>query len=105
MIHNTSVDLFRYTHVEAAVTSFHMEGRNFATFGGNDRHAAVGVAEDEKSLRLNLGQHAINGNNDVTDGFRTCCTSSIQKVVGFTDTEILKENLVQFIVIILPGVH
>ena len=34
---NTAVDFFRHAHVEAAVTGFHMESRNFTALGRNHR--------------------------------------------------------------------
>ncbi|MNQ99939.1 hypothetical protein D3C85_1156960 [compost metagenome] len=81
MIDNTTIDFFGNTHVETAITSFHMEGRDLAALGRNDCHAAICVSQDQQSLWLNLGQDAVHTNNHVTDSFGASGTRSVQKMI------------------------
>ncbi|MCY1244887.1 hypothetical protein D9M72_579870 [compost metagenome] len=103
MINNTTIDLFRHTHVKATVAGLHMECRNLATFGWNDGHTAIGITQHQKCFWLYLCQHAIDSNDDIADGFCTRCTRSIEKMVRFTNPQILEEDFIEFIIVVLAG--
>ncbi|GLE62081.1 hypothetical protein VNPA120719_56830 [Pseudomonas aeruginosa] len=48
-------------------------------------------------------EHSIDSNNYITNGFRSGCTSSVQEMIWLSNAQVLKEYLVELIVIILPG--
>ncbi|MCY1437591.1 hypothetical protein D9M71_537580 [compost metagenome] len=105
MVDNSPVDLFRHTHVKAAIARFHVESRNLAALGRNDGHAAVSVPQHQQCLGLDLSQHAIDGNDHIANGFRAGGTSCVEEVVGFANTQILEEDLIELIIVVLAGVH
>ncbi|MNG06734.1 hypothetical protein D3C84_899950 [compost metagenome] len=105
MIQNFAVQLFRNTLVEAAVTSLHVEYRDFSALGRNHSQAGVGIAIQHQSVRF-FGFHDFVGFFDhARDGLRCVGAHCSEEVIRLTDIQVIEENLVQFIVKVLPGVN
>jgi hypothetical protein len=107
VVHDAPVGLFGHPHVETAVTGFHVKDRNFPALGGDYRQAAVGIPQHQHGLGLHLGQHLVHPNDEIADGVRRAggigCT--VEEVVGFAHPQVVKENLVQLVIVVLAGVH
>ncbi|MNQ97728.1 hypothetical protein D3C85_1133880 [compost metagenome] len=72
VIDNAAVNFFRHPHIKAAVTCFHMEGRNFTALGRDHRHATIGITEHQHGIGVHLSQYLIYANDHITDSFSTC---------------------------------
>lgn len=91
VVHDTAVDLLRHPHVEAAIASLHMKGRDLAALRRDHGQAAVGVPQDQHRVRLHLRQHLVHGNDDLADGLRSRGARSVQKVIGLAYAQIVKK--------------
>ncbi len=105
MVHEPPVDLFGHPLVEAAVSGFHVKHRNLAAFGGDNREAAVGVAEHQQRVGLLFRQDSVGADDDVAYRLRRGRARAIEKVVRLADAEFLEEYLVQLVIVVLPGMH
>jgi hypothetical protein len=99
------VDLFRNALIEAAIARFHVKHGNPAPLRRNDRQAAVGVTQDEHCLRFDTGEHTIDGHDDIADGLRRRRSRAVQEVIRLAQPEIVEKYLVQFVIVVLPGMN
>lgn len=60
MIDDTSIYLFRNTHIEAAIACFHMEGRNLTPFCRQYRHTAIGIPQYKQCIGIYFAQNTID---------------------------------------------
>ena len=110
MIDDPPIDLLRHALVEAAVPSLHVEDRNLPTLRRDHRQAAVGVAEDEERLGLLRREHVVDSADDPPDRLRGASRLAgegggrIEEVIRPLHPQILEEDLIQFVVVVLPGV-
>ncbi|MNR28400.1 hypothetical protein D3C85_1457240 [compost metagenome] len=105
MVDDAAVDLFGHALVEAAIASFHVEGRDLAALGRQDRHAAVGIAQHQERIGLDLGQGLVGGDNHLADGFGAGGAGGAQEMVRFADAQVLEEDFVEFVVVVLSGMN
>src|SRR5437899_897620 len=103
VIDDAPVDLLRYALIEAAVARLHVEYRNLAALGWNNRQAAIGIAEHEQSIKPILGQHAIHLDEDLADCFGGTAAGCLEKEIGRAQIEIAEENVIELRVVILAS--
>ena len=105
VIHDATVGLLRQALVKAPVARFHVEDGNVQPLGGNGGQAAVGVAQNQQSVRLQLHHQLVALGDDVADGLAQILAHRVQVVVWRPQAQILKEDAVQGVVVVLAGVH
>ncbi|MNL15546.1 hypothetical protein D3C87_1365370 [compost metagenome] len=107
MVHDAAVGFFGHALIEATVARFHVKDRNLAALGRNHREAAVGVAQHQHGFGLHLAQHLVHRDDEVADGVRRAggVGRAVQKVVGLAHAQVVEEDLVEFVVVVLAGMH
>ena len=103
-IHNAAVGFLRQAFVEAAVPGLHMEDRNVKPLGGNDGQAGICVTQHQHGVRPDLLHESVAFGDNRADRLAEVCTGGIQVIVRRTKPQILKEHLIQLVVVILPRV-
>ena len=103
-IHNAAVRLLRQALVKAAVPSLHVEDGNVQPLGGDDGQAGVGIAQHQHGVRLDLLHEIVALGNDRADRLTQIRPGGVQVIVRRTKPQILKEHLIQLVVVILPRV-
>ena len=103
-IHNAAVRLLRQALVKAAVPGLHVENGNVQPLGGDDRKAGIRVAQHQHGIRPDLLHEGVALGNDRADRLAEVCPGGIQVIVRRAKAQILKEHLIQLVVIVLPGV-
>src|ERR1019366_1099495 len=105
MVDYPSVDLLWNPFVEATVPSFHMEDRDFHSFGCQRRQTTVRVSENQHCVRLHLGEQIAGFRNHLPDCLCGILSGRIKKVIGLPYLQVLKEYLVKLVVIVLTSVN
>ena len=103
-IHNAAVRFLRQALVKAAVPGLHVENRNVQPLGGDDGQAGVGISQHQHGVRPDLLHEGVAFGDDRADGLAEVCPGGVQIIVRGPETQVLKEHLVQLVVVILPRV-
>ena len=103
-IHNAAVRLLRQALVKAAVPGLHVEDRNVQPLGGDDGQAGIGIAQHQHGVRLDLLHEGVALGNDRADRLAEVRPGGVQVVVRRAEAQVLKEHLVQLVIVILAGV-
>ena len=103
-IHNAAVRFLRQALVKAAVPGLHVENRNVQPLGGDDGQAGVGISQHQHGVRPDLLHEGVAFGDDRADGLAEVCPGGVQIIVRGPETQVLKEHLVQLVVVVLPGV-
>ena len=69
MIHNLSIDHFTDVPIPAAVSSLHMENRDFQPFCGDRRQSRIRITQQQYGIRLFLLQYFIGFGDNIPHGF------------------------------------
>lgn len=104
-IDDLSVHFFRHVRVEAAITGFHVIDGDLAALGHDGGDRAVGVTEDEHGIRALCVEHRLDRDQDMAEHPAERGRIDIEEHIGLAQAEILKKDLVQFVVVILSGMH
>ncbi len=104
VVHNAAVRLLRQALVKAAVPGLHVEDRNVQPLGGDDGQAGIGIAQNQQGIGLLFHHQGVGLGNNVADGFTQVLADGIQIEIRRTQAQILKEHLIQVIIIVLAGV-
>jgi len=91
--------------VERPVAGFHVINRHLHPLGDDGRDSAVGITENEQSIGLLRGDDSLGPHEDRPQHGSQRARVGLEEVVGATEAEILEEDLVQLVVVVLPGVH
>ncbi|OQB29494.1 MAG: hypothetical protein BWY08_01894 [Bacteroidetes bacterium ADurb.Bin174] len=105
MIHDFAVAFFGNALVETTIARFHVEDGNMSFLGCNSAKAGVGITQHQESIRLLFFQHRIDVDQYLSRRFGGIFPSRIQEVIRLAQSQILEEDLVQLIIIVLPGMH
>ena len=103
-IHNAAVRFLRQALVKAAVPGLHVENRNVQPLGGDDGQAGIRIPQHQHGVRPDLLHEGVALGNDRTDRLAEVCPGGVQIIVRGPETQVLKEHLVQLVVVILPRV-
>ena len=104
VVHNAAVGFLRQALVKAAVAGFHVEDGNVQPLGRNGGKAAVGIAQNQQGIGLLFHHQGVGLGNNVADGFTQVLADGIQIEIWRTQAQVLKEYLIQVIIIVLAGV-
>jgi hypothetical protein len=105
MIDDASIDLLGHALIEAAIPSLHMEDGDFSSLRRDDGKATVGVAEDQQCIGPNGLEHSIHRNDNVANRLSSARAGTVQECIWLPDIEVAKKNLVELVIVILPGVN
>ena len=72
--------------------------------GRNGGKAAVGIAQNQQGIGLLFHHQGEGLGNNVADGFTQVLADGIQIEIRCTQAQVLKEYLIQVIIIVLAGV-
>ncbi len=104
VVDNAAVDLFGHTVVVAAVACFHVKDGNGEPLGDDGEKRAVGVAEDEKAVGLDLAQDSFAPCEYLADLFAEGVGARFEETVWLAHAEFVEEQAVQVPVVVLAGV-
>ena len=105
VIDDLAVELFRNALVEASIARFEMENRYLATLGCNDGEAGIGIAIQEDRVRALLLEQIVHLADHVADRLCSGVSRGFQKEIRLRHTKVIEEHLVQFVIVILAGMH
>ncbi|MNE15699.1 hypothetical protein D3C80_1086180 [compost metagenome] len=105
VIEHLAIQFFRDALIKAAVAGFHVEHRNLAALGGNDGQAGVGIAVEQKRIRLFGLKYFIRLGNHFGDGLGCGIACSTQEVIRLANFKVIEKNLIQFEVVVLTRVN
>ena len=75
------------------------------TLRTDNRQAGVRISQDQHGIRLHLRHQFIRFGNDIPNRFSQIRTYGVQIIVRSTKSQIIKEYLVQCIIVILSSVN
>ena len=105
MIHNAPIGLLRKVLVKAAVPRLHMKNRNLQPLRRDRSKGGVGVSQHQKGIGPYLCHQLIAFGYDIAYGFPQILSHCFQIMIRLSQSQILKKNLVQGIVIVLSRMH
>ena len=103
-VYDTAIGLFRETFVFAAVAGLHVEDRNVKSLRSDNAEAAVGVAKDQDTVGLGLGEEFVGAVYDVAAGSAKVITDSIHIDLGLCELQVLEEDAVEVVIVVLACV-
>ena len=103
-INNTAVGLLGQALVLAAVAGLHVENGDMESLCSDDAEAAVGVAKDQDTVGLGLGEKLVRAVDDVAAGSAKVVTDSIHIDLGLCELQILEEDTVEVVIVVLACV-
>ena len=103
-VYDTAVGLLGQAFVPAAVAGFHVEDGDVEAFGSNDAEAAVGVAQDEDGIGLDLYHELVALVYDVAHGGAKVVTYGIEIYLWICKFKITEEYAVEVVVVVLTCV-
>ena len=104
VIDDLAVNLLWDSLVEAAIACLHVKHRDLAPLRRIGGETRIRVAQNEQCVGLDVAENGIDLGDDVAHGL--CCTRAhrTKKIVRLANLQIIEEDLVQFVIVILPGV-
>lgn len=104
-VDDAAVGLLGQALVLAAVARLHMEDGDVQALGRDGGQAAVGVAQDEERVGLDLDHQLVRGRDDVAHGLAQVGAHGVQVDVGVVQRQVSEEDAVERVVVVLPGVR
>ena len=104
-IHDAAVGLFGKALVLAAVAGLHVEDGDMETLGADDAEAAVGVAQHQYGVGLNLNHQLVALGYDVAHRLAEILAHGFHVDVGVGKLQVFEEHTVKVIVVVLTGVR
>ena len=104
-VDDAAVGLLGQALVLAAVARLHVEDGDVQTLGRDGGQAAVGVAQDQQRVGLDLDHEPVARGDDVAHGLAQVGAHGVQVDVGVVQRQVAEEDAVQGVVVVLPGVR
>ena len=104
-VDDAAVGLLGQALVLAAVARLHVEDGDVQALGRDGGQAAVGVAQDQKRVGLDLDHQLVRGRDDVAHGLAQVGAHGVQVDVGVGELQVAEEDAVERVIIVLPGVR
>lgn len=103
-VDDAAVGLLGQALVLAAVARLHVEDGDMQALGRDGGQAAVGVAQDQQRVGLDLGHQFVARGDDVAHGLAQVGAHGVQVDVRVGKLQIAEEDAVERVVVVLPGV-
>ena len=104
-VDDAAVGLLGQALVLAAVAGLHVEDGDVQALGRDGRQAAVGVAQDQQRVGLDLDHEPVARGDDVAHGLAEVRAHGVQVDVGVGELQVAEEDTVERVVVVLPGVR
>lgn len=104
-VDDAAVGLLGQALVLAAVARLHVEDGDVQALGRDGGKAAVGVAQDQQRVGLDLHHEPVGGGDDVAHGLAQVRAHGVQVDVGVGELQVAEEDAVERVVVVLPGVR
>lgn len=104
-VDDAAVGLLGQALVLAAVARLHVEDGDMQALGRDRGQAAVGVAQDQQRVGLDLDHELVGGRDDVADGLAQVGAHGVQVDVRVVQRQVAEEDAVERVVVVLPGVR
>lgn len=104
-VDDAAVGLLRQALVLAAVARLHVEDGDVQALGRDGGQAAVGVAQDQQCVGLDLHHQLVARGDDVSDRLAQVGAHGVQVDVGVVQRQVAEEDAVERVVVVLPGVR
>ena len=104
-VDDAAVCLLGQALVLAAVAGLHVEDGDVQALCRDGGQAAVGVAQDEQRVGLDLDHQLVARGDDVAHGLAQVGAHGVQVDVGVGELQVAEEDAVQGVVVVLPGVR
>ena len=105
VINDAPIGLLGNVHVETAIPSFHVIQRNLQSARHDSCQRAICIAQDHDSVRLFGSQNLFTLDQRSTQYVSKRGNINAQKMIWLLDIQIIKEHLVQFVVVVLTRVN
>lgn len=103
-IDDAAVGLLGQALVLAAVAGLHVENGDMESLGSDNAEAAIGVAKDQDTVGLGLGEELVGTIDDVAASSAKVITDGIHIDLGLGELQILEEYAVEVVVVVLACV-
>ena len=104
-VDDASVGLLGQALVLAAVARLHVEDGDVQALGRDGGQAAVGVAQDQQRVGLDLDHEPVARGDDVAHGLAQVGAHGVQVDIRVVERQVAEEDAVQGVVVVLPGVR
>lgn len=104
-VDDAAVGLLGQALVLAAVAGLHVEDGDVEPLGRDGGQAAVGVAQDQQRVGLDLDHELVGGRDDVAHGLAEVGAHGVQVDVRVAQRQVAEEDAVERVVVVLPGVR
>ena len=104
-VDDAAVGLLGQALVLAAVARLHVEDGDVQALGRDGGQAAVGVAQDEQRVGLDLDHQLVARGDDVAHGLAQVGAHGVEVDVGVGELQVAEEDAVERVVVVLPGVR
>lgn len=104
-VDDAAVGLLGQALVLAAVAGLHVEDGDVQALGRDGGQAAVGVAQDQKGVGLDLDHELVARGDDVAHCLAQVGAHGVQVDVGVGELQVAEEDAVERVVVVLPGVR
>lgn len=104
-VDDTAVGLLGQALVLAAVARLHVEDGDVEPLGRDGGKAAVGVAQDQQRVGLDLDHELVGGRDDVAHGLAQVGSHGVEVDVRVVKRQVAEEDAVERVVVVLPGVR
>ena len=104
-VDDAAVGLLGQALVLAAVARLHVEDGDVQALGRDGGQAAVGVAQDQQRVGLDLDHQLVRGRDDVAHGLAQVGAHGVQVDVRVVQRQVAEEDAVERVVVVLPGVR
>ena len=103
-VDDAAVGLLGQALVLAAVARLHVEDGDVQALGRDGGQAAVGVAQDQQRVGLDLNHQLVARGDDVAHGLAQVGAHGVQVDVGVVQRQVAEEDAVERVVVVLTGV-
>ena len=104
-VDDAAVGLLGQALVLAAVAGLHVEDGDVQALCRDGGQAAVGVAQDQQRVGLDLDHQLVRGRDDVAHGLAQVRAHGVQVDVRVVQRQVAEEDAVERVVVVLAGVR
>ena len=104
-VHDAAVSFLRKAFVLAAVAGFHMENRDMQTLGSDYAEAAVGIAQNKNSVRLDCNHQFVTLCYDIAHCLAQVSTYCVHIDLRICKLEVFEEDSIEVVIVVLAGVR
>ena len=104
VVHDGAVNHFGHVPVPASVAGFHVEDGDLEALGADGGQGGVGITQDQEGIWGFSAQDVVRFGDDVAHGLAQVFAHAVQVVIGDSQAQVFKEDLVEGVVPVLSGV-